>query len=113
MTRHPWPALIFGSVTAMAKRFMSKAGDVNNSVGKALMENATRSQPVKGGHPSLTDIDRTLIVALLLVVLWENRTHAQDVGDGKLLFGDCRIKLVRTLLDFLLRHRFYLAHHLS
>ncbi len=27
--------------------------------------------------------------------------------------GDCRIKRVRAPLDFFLRHRFYLAHHLS
>lgn len=63
MTRSPWPALIFGSVTAMAKRFLSKAENVKNSVGNALMENTDRSQPVEAGHRSITDIDRSLTVA--------------------------------------------------
>ena len=102
---------MFASLTRMAKLVLSN-GDLKNSVGKVLMENTARSQPADGEYRSITDIDRTLTVALLLVDARENHTHAQDVGNGKLL-GDCRIKLLRTLLDFFLRHRFDLAHHLG
>ncbi len=98
----------------MAKRVLSKRQlEGQRWEGIDLMENTARSQPADGGHRSITDIDRNLTVALLLVDARENRTQAQDVGKGTLLFGDCRIRLVRTLLDFFLRHRFYLAHHLS
>ena len=77
------------------------------------MEKTARSELADGGHRWITDIGRTLTLALLFVDARENHLDAQEAGNGKLRFGDCRIKCVRTPLDFFVRHRFHLAHHLS
>ena len=68
MTWNP-AASIFASVTPVAKRFSSRRGREEQRWQCLDGEYSAISACRGGGHRSITDIDRTLTVALLLVVL--------------------------------------------